>query len=156
SEIMGQYKKDKDEFDRQSADYEKAKAEYDKQKMSCLGGLSITGTPPLIVPGQSSSASSPSSPLQFPVITSPSSLPSLTPCPSSTVPSPPGRAPSYPVVSVDQVWAAEAEKVQEEAAAVWEELHYRFGGYARFFDVPRSYNPENRDLSVTAKTWEEN
>jgi hypothetical protein len=61
------------------------------------------------------------------------------------------------VVSVDPAWAAEAEKVQQEAAAVWEEMHHRFGGYARFFDIPRNYNnPENRDFSVSAKALEEN
>jgi hypothetical protein len=153
SEINGQYKKDKEDFERQNAEYEKAKAEYDRAKLSCFGGFSITGTPPLISPSQSASPSSSSSPSVLPSITS---LPSLTPCPASGPPSPPPRAPLYPVVSVDPAWAAEAEKVQQEAAAVWEEMHHRFGGYARFFDIPRNYNPENRDFSVSAKALEEN
>jgi len=129
TEINGQYKKDKDEFDRQNAEYEKAKAEYDRAKLSCFGGLSITGPSPLIPP---------------------------TPCPASGPPSSPPKAPSYPVVSVDPAWATDAEKVQEESAAVWEEMHHRFGGYARFFDIPRNYNSENRDFSVPAKVLEEN
>jgi hypothetical protein len=135
SEINGQYKKDKDEFDRQNAKYEEAKADYDHARTSCFSIGGLTGTPPLLVPNLYASPA--------------------TTCPTSGPPSPP-KAPSYPVVSVDPVWSAEAEKVQEEAAAVWEEIHHRFGGYSRFFDMPRNYNPGSRDLSESAKALEEN
>jgi hypothetical protein len=148
SEINGQYRKDKEEFDKKNDEYEKAKAEYDRAKASCfsIGGLSITSIPPIIAPSLSASPSLG----QLPSISS-----SSTTCPT-TGPQPPPRAPSPPVVSVEPGWAAEAETVQEEAAAVWQEVHHRFGTYARFFDIPRNYSPSNRDLSESAKLLKEN
>jgi hypothetical protein len=32
----------------------------------------------------------------------------------------------------------------------------RFGGYARFFEILRTYNPGSRDVSESAKALEEN
>lgn len=128
SEINSQYEKEKAEFDKHTSDYEQAKEEYEKAKVACPGPSSSGG---LIL-----------------------ALPTCTP--PAGPPSPPGEAPSYPVVSVEPAWAAQAQKVEEEAGAVWEEMHHRFGGYVPIFDVPQNYNPGPNHLSEWASALEDN
>jgi hypothetical protein len=99
SEINSQYTKEKDEFDKRMEQYKTANAEYEKNKASC------TTFPFSIVSGSSSSPS----------------------CVTLIPPVPPTE-PSFPVVTVEPEWAANAEKVEEETAAVWEEIPHRFGG----------------------------
>jgi hypothetical protein len=65
-------------------------------------------------------------------------LPAEPPNPSS-----PGPEPEAPVVSVDKDWQQKMEAVQEEAAAVWEEICHRPGYYPRLFDVPTTYKPSD-------------
>jgi hypothetical protein len=79
---------------------------------------------------------------------------SLTPC---SVPHPPTAPyqPAYPVYGVVPQWEAEAESAQEEAAAVWEALHHRAGGYTQFFDVPKTYKPDGPHFADPAKQLED-
>ena len=74
-------------------------------------------------------------------------------CSTPAVPTPP-QEPKFPEVTVDLTWQAEAEKAQEEAAAIWEELRHRAGGYTRFFDVPLNYNARNSHISDMATSLE--
>ena len=76
------------------------------------------------------------------------SLMGQSPPPQTTQPpppgSPPGPRPEPPVITVDREWQRQAEEVQEEAAAVWEEIAHRLGHYPALFQIPTTYMPEEK------------
>jgi hypothetical protein len=55
----------------------------------------------------------------------------------------PGPEPMPPVVTVDSDWQQRAQAVQEEAAAVWEEMCHRLGYYPPLFQPPGTYQPSS-------------
>ena len=127
-EINGQYLKDKTEYDKQIEAYKSAQLEYDKNKTSCA---------------------------TYPYSTTLGSLSSpscITVTGVSVTPPVPPTEPSFPVVTVEPEWAAKAEKVEEEAAAVYEEIFHRLGTYLTIFEVPQNYNPGTPPLSDWAST----
>jgi hypothetical protein len=129
-EINAQYEKDLVPYKKEKAQYDQEKTEYDNARTACPLGYSYDWTRPL------------------------TTLPLGTPC---KIPNPPGnepRPPSPPVFRVDQQWASQATKMQEEAAAVWEELHHRLGGYIEFFEVPGNYNSDSSHLQESMKRLE--
>jgi hypothetical protein len=116
-EIHASFSKALEGWNKESTEYEKRLAEYNAwQQAHPFGGL-----PSLSLLGQS-------------------------PPPQTTQPpypgSPPGPKPEPPVVTVDGEWLRKAAKVQEEAAAVWEEISHRLGHYPMLYQIPTTYMPE--------------
>jgi hypothetical protein len=141
-ELKNQYDKDSAEFSRATIEFDKKKEEYDRAVQACpLGGIPFHFPSSSITPGSSS-------------ITAGSTAVVPLPCTPPAMPSPPS-APKFPVVSVDAQWKVEIDKVQEEAAAIWEELRHREGGYTLFFTVPSNYNLGTSRISVASKSLED-
>jgi hypothetical protein len=123
-EIFAPYNKQHDQWTRDSQAYDKAKSDYDTWHAANRFN-SLIYSPSL---GQSSLFGQTSS---------------TAPNPEPPVPISPGPEPQSPLVTVDRDWQQKAEAVQEEAAAVWEEISHRLGFYPRLFQVPSTYRPDN-------------
>lgn len=70
-----------------------------------------------------------------------------------TPPTPPSPQPVRPVIHVENSWATSLVEVQEEAAAVWEEICHRQNMYPTLFQIPPTYNydgPKYQDLDEVA------
>jgi hypothetical protein len=129
--ISAEYDIARAQYDKERTKYDNAREEYERAKAACPLGYTY-GPPTLPDLGN--------------ILGKACTLPN-----APTPPSPP----AFPVFGVDPHWAAEAELTQEEAAAVWEEIHHRLGGYTEFFDLPKTYKPASLNFSGPAKRLED-
>lgn len=61
--------------------------------------------------------------------------------PEPKVPASPGPKPTFQPSDTDQEWRRQLTEAEEEAAAVWQEINNRHGGYPAMFDIPLIYAP---------------
>ena len=136
-EASSEYQKNRNAYDVEKTKYDKELETYQRAKSACPYGLN-SGIPLFGYDPTNTSLS------QY----------GFTTCQIPAEPTAP-PVPSFPVVMTDPQWLTKATTAQEEAAAVWEELHHRFGGYVQFFTVPRNYNADSPNFSQSRKLLED-
>jgi hypothetical protein len=125
--LAKQYATAVDKYNQEMTDFHQKQAAYEQAVRSCaIPSLSLTG-PPLF--GQQQTCNTP------------------------PIPDKP-QEPQFPQVIVDSQWTIRALAAEVEAAAIWEELMHRQGGYTQFFSVPDNYNDENSHIRDYAKELE--
>lgn len=137
-ELESEYKKAMDKYSEDEAEFERKKTDYENAARTC---------PPYGIQMPSGNLSSGLSGLVSPGL----SILGQQPCTIPPVPTPPSR-PEFPTVKVDLQWQAQMQSAQEEAAAIWEELRHRSGGYTQFFDIPSTYNERRSAISGPARS----
>jgi len=137
--ITAEYRKARLAYDDADTEFQRKKTDYENAVRTC----------PYLPLGQS-----PLGPFNQGIVVQPSIGVIQPTCSIPSVPVPP-QEPHYPVIPVDSQWKDETEKTEEEAAAIWEELRHRAGGYTNFFEVPSTYNDKSSVLSESAKSLAE-
>jgi len=139
--LQKQFDRDKADFDRANTAFNDEKAKYEEAVRTCS---SQVWHPIITLPLDSNQPLSATNPL---------GVTTAEPCQIPTLPNPPPE-PKFPMVVVDSQWKMDADETQEEAAAIWEEMHHRAGGYTRFFYIPPDYNKESAGISEIAGSLE--
>lgn len=139
-ELENEYRKAMNKYSEDHAEFERKKTDYENAARTCqpyssgiqmpsstlsLGSSGLVGIPNSNLLGQPT-------------------------CTIPPVPTPPAR-PEFPAVKVDAQWQAQMQSVQEEAAAIWEELRHRAGGYTQFLTVPSTYSERRSTMSGPAR-----